>query len=185
VIAILILDVSTQVSAIPRQTPGRKVLNSKGRDYIGGNKIISRIPEGYEDFLLLWVDSLCICRKNVDCDDIRGNLTPDRNGRIAVCGRVVFKQPHHQGGSDSDDEYLSYEFAEAHLIDIRGKPIQLVIRTKQRDGISYRFIGEYFEKPQTDVEGSRIHMKGKMTKLKDQRLISKTEIAFTPYNIIE
>ena len=188
-ILLLIPSPSSQSLAVhsqsERKATSHRIADSGGGDYISGNKIVGTSPKGYEDLLVLWVDNVCICR-NVDCEGTRKNLTPDSRGRIAVCGRIVFKGWRYpQGDSDFDGKYISYEFEEACLIDIWKKPIRLIFRTKKHDGTSYRFVGSYLDPPEESGSGIITHLKGKMIKLKHGKKVSETEIAFSPYQIIE
>jgi hypothetical protein len=184
-LAILMLNTPIQTLA-QRPVPGHKVMTAEAGNCFGGNKIAGTPPKEYEGLLVFWIEHICICRRDVGCEEKR-NLEPDANGRIAVCGRVVFKgSAYPQGDSDSDGKYLTYEFAQAHLTDIKGKPIQLIFRTKQRDGVSYRFTGRYLGKSQAGASADRIQLVGTMTKLKSEKRVSRAAaLAFAPYNIKE
>ena len=167
------------------QNSENRVAEALGGDYIGGNKIVGESPAGYEDFLVMWVDDIGICRKDVPVNR-RENLLPDRSGRIAVCGRVVFKGWRYpQGGSDSDGKYLSYEFKEAYLIERKGGPVRLAFDTKAVNGVSYHFEGVYLQNRNNQSGDGGAHLEGKGRKLQNGRKITETTLRFSPYIIIE
>ena len=81
---------------------------------------------------------------------------------------------------------LSYLLAKHSNPDIKGKPIQLIFRTKQRDGVSYRFTARYLGKSQAGASADRIQLVGTMTTLKSEKRVSRAAaLAFAPYNIKE
>lgn len=73
----------------------------------------------------MWVDDPGICRRGLQVNN-RQNFLPNAEGKIAVCGRVVFQGKNFsKGDSGADGKYLSYEFKEAYLVDSRGAPMRL------------------------------------------------------------
>ena len=178
--AILILSPSAVA-----QTPGSRVADALGGGYIGGHRIAGKPPNGYDDFLVMWVDDIGICRKGIPVNR-KENLLPDLGGRIAVCGRVVFKGWRYpQGVSDSDGKYLSYEFNKAYLIEHKAEPVRLAFDTKAVDGVSYHFEGVYSEHRKDQPGDGRVHLEGKMSKLHKGRKVAETTLRFSPYAIIE
>ena len=86
---ILTLMLSLWLS-VAAQTPGTRVADAHGGKYFSGNKLSGETPPAFAKFLLMWVDEIGICRRDLPDSN---KFVADSNGRIAVCGRVVFKGP--------------------------------------------------------------------------------------------
>jgi hypothetical protein len=167
------------------QTNNSRVPDALGYGYIGGNQIAGKHPKCYQDFLVMWVDRIGICRRDAAVNR-RQNLLPGASGRISVCGRVVFKGWRYpQGDTDSDGKYRSYEFKEAYLIDLGEEPVRLVFDTRELDGVGYHFEGVYLEKRRVQSDDESIHLEGEMTKFLSGRKVSQAKLHFSPYRIIE
>ena len=164
------------------QTPATRVADLVGGKYVSGNIITGPPPAGYERFLVMWVDDPGICRRDVHVN-LRENFLPDAAGRIAICGRVVFQGKNFpQGGSVADGKYLSYEFKDAHLIDLKGTPVRLEFITRTVEGVYYRFHGTYLEH-QNATEG--MYLEGNMTKFVNGQRVSENKLRFSRYVIME
>ena len=167
------------------QTHSSRVAGALGHGYIGGNKIAGKHPKGYQQFLVMWVDEIGICRRDVPVNR-RENFVPDASGRISVCGRVVFKDWRYlHGDSDSDGKYRSYEFKEAYLIDLGEGPVRLAFDARELDGVGYHFEGIYLEKGNAQPDEGSIHLEGEMSKFQRGRKVSQAKLRFSPYWIIE
>jgi len=170
------------LSLTAAQTPATRVADLVGGKYIGGNKLTGQAPSGYEKFLVMWVDDPGICRPDLHVN-YRQNYLPDPAGRISICGRVVFQGiKFPKGDSVADGKYLSYEFKEAYLFDLRGMPVRLQFVTQTIAGVSFRFNGSYLETPN---ETDAAYLEGKMSKLVNGQLESETKLRFAPFFIIE
>jgi hypothetical protein len=171
-LSILLLTMTLSLPAIA-QTSGHRVA-----DAIGGNKIIGDLPKGYEDFLALWVDYNVPKDYHLSSvDAYRSLLVPDKEGKIAVGGRVVFK------GKAS--RYLSYEYKSALLVEKPGESIKLIFDTEVVEGVSYHFEGTYLERKKDSFAGHSLHLEGVMTRLVNGQRVAENKLRFLPYAILE
>lgn len=176
-LSILILTLMLSSPAIA-QTSGHRVADAVGGNFIGGNKIVGDLPKGYEDFLMLWVDYKVPKGYDVSSNDAyRPLLIPDKEGKIAVGGRVVFK------GKAS--KYLSYEYKSASLIERANEPIRLIFDTEVVEGVSYHFEGTYLGRKGNSSTGNNVQLGGKMTKLVNGQRVAEHTMRFSPYIILE
>ena len=177
VLSILVLTFILSSSAIS-QPSGRRVADSIGSNFIGGNKIAGDMPKGYEDFLMLWVDYKIPQGYSLNSiDAFRSLLIPDKGGKIVVGGRVVFK------GKVS--KYLSYEYKSASLIEKANAPIRLIFDTEIVEGVSYHFAGTYLERRGDSSVSENVHLEGVMTKRVNGQKVSENKLRFSPYIILE
>lgn len=173
-IAIFIFCVFHPIEA---QIPATRVADLIGGKYIAGYKISGQLPAGYEKFLVMWVDDPGICRRELQLRN-RDNYLPKPDGRIAICGRVVFQGKNFpKGVSDVDGHYLCYEFKEAYLVDLKETPVRLEFVTQMVDGVNYRFNGSYLE---SSIEPDVAYLEGTLTKLVNGQPVSETKLRFSP-----
>ena len=159
------------------QTSGHRIADAL-RHFIGGNKIVGDFPKGYEEFLVLWVDYKVPQGYNLSSvDAFRSLLIPDKEGKIAVGGRVVFK------GKVS--EYLSYEYKSASLIEKANEPIKLIFDAEVVEDVSYHFEGTYLEKQGDSSARENVHLEGVMTRLVNGQKVAENKLRFSPYIILE
>jgi len=158
-----------------------RVADSEGGKYIGGYRIAGQPAAGYQRFLVMWVDDPGICHRDLHVNT-KERYLPDKSGRIAICGRVVFKGNNFPDASVPDREYLSYEFKEAYLIDIKEKRIRLELATETVDGVYYRFSGDYVEPP--NMTGN-IYLMGNMSRFLNGQAVSLMTLGFSRYGIVE
>jgi hypothetical protein len=165
-------------SSVVMQTAGRRVADLRGRNLIGGNKIVGNLPKGYEDFSTLWVEYKAPpgYKTNSD-DDYNELLIPDKEGKMAVGGHMVFK------GKGS--EYLSYEYKTAFLIEKANEPIRLIFDTEVVEGVHYHFEGVFLERKADGSAQDNAHLEGSMTKFLNGKKVSENRLRFSPFIIME